>query len=137
MCKIDKDIFLRYLNHVLGFGTRASTLSAFGMTRELHHLLGRECQNLLELATDAHKDLLAFLWGTTFAACNISVAATWDALANCTGPDTDTVEALSDIADDSHDLAIAFLLQGLADGSEHNMEPQLVNINELFLLELV
>jgi hypothetical protein len=112
-------------------------MSAIRVARELNRLSRRELEHLLELAANVHEHFLALLHRSSLATCNIAVTAAWDALADCAGPDTDTVEALSDIDYDAHELAIIFLLECLADSSQHNVEPELVDGYVALLLELV
>jgi len=107
------------------------------MTRELHLLLRWQLQDFLEFTANIHENFFALFDRSSLATSNIAITTTWDALSNCASPDTDTVEALSDITDNTHDLAITFLLEGLTNGREHDMEPELINVNQSLVLELV
>ena len=125
------------LDCVLGLRTRAAAVCAVRVPRELDSFSGRQLQDLLELLADVHQHLLALLRRPTFASCDIAVSATGNALADCAGPDTDTVEALSDIDDNTHEFTIIFVLESLADCGKHNMEPEVVDWDIALLLELV
>lgn len=105
-----------HLDGELGLRTGATTVSTIGVTRELNSLCCWDFQDLLELAANVHQNLLALLWRTALATSNISISPAGNALANCAGPDTDTVEAFSYIDDDSHKLSIILILKSLADG---------------------
>jgi hypothetical protein len=107
------------------------------MARELDCFSSRELQDLLELLADIHENLLALLRGSALASCNITVAATRDALADGAGPHADTVETLSDVNDDTHQFTIIFLLESLADRRKHDVEPEFVNGDAALVFELV
>lgn len=112
-------------------------MCSLGVARELEHLVGGQLQDLLDAAADGHENLLALLGGPAFAAGHVTVAAVGYALADGTGPDTDTVEGLADVDDNAHDLTILLVLQRVADGGQHDMQPQLVDVDVALLLELV
>lgn len=112
-------------------------MCSLSVARELEHLVGRQLQDLLDAATNGHEDLLALLGSPALAAGHIAVAAVRYALADGTGPDTDTVEGLADVDDNAHDLAILLILQRVANGGEHDMQPQLIDVDVALLLELV
>lgn len=125
------------LRRVLGLGSRAATVSTVGVARELDDLGVRQLQDLLELLADVREHLLALLGRPALAARNIAIATVGDALADSAGPGTDTVEALSDIDHDTHELSVALLLEGLADGSEHDVQPEVIDGDGALLLERV
>jgi hypothetical protein len=110
---------------------------AVRVTRELDRLSSRQLQDLLELLADVHENLLALLRRSTLASCNVAVSATGDALADCSSPDTDTVEAFSDVDNYTHELSVIFILERLADCCKHDMEPELVDRDAALVLELV
>ena len=112
-------------------------MRAVRVAREFDELGTGKLQDLLELPADVQQDILAFLLGAALASSNVAVATAGDALADGTGPDTNTVEALADVDHDAHDLAIALLLEGLADGREHDVQPQVVDGDGALLLERV
>lgn len=108
-----------------------------GVPRELDVLVGGQLENLLEALADVEEDLLALLWRSALTTGDVAIPATGNALANGAGPDADTEEGLSHVDDDAHDLAIVFVLEGLADGGHHGLQPQLVDVDAGFVLELV
>lgn len=112
-------------------------MRSLGVAGELEHLVGGELQDLLDTVADVDEDLLALLRGAALATGDIAIAAAGDALANGAGPDADTVEGLADVDDDAHDLTILLLLHGVSDGSQHDVQPQLVNVDAALVLELV
>lgn len=104
------------------------------VARELDIIGTRQLQDLLEFSANIQQDVSTLIHRSAFAACDVAVATARDALADSAGPDTDTIEALSHVDDNTHDLAVAFLLKGLADSGKHDMQPELVNRNA-FILE--
>ena len=125
------------LDRVLGFGARAATMCTIRMTREINRFTGRQLENLLKLATNVHQDILALLRRSSLATGNIAISATGNALADCASPDTDTVKALADVDNDTHELSVIFLLEGLANGRKHDVEPELIDRDVALLLELI
>lgn len=121
----------------LGSGTSATSVSGVGVTGELHLLAGRKLKNLLDPPAHAEEGLLALLGGATLAASHVTVTAARNGLADATRPDTNTVEGLADIDDHTHDLAIVLVLQGVADSGQHDVQPQLVDVDAALGLELV
>lgn len=112
-------------------------MCSLGVARELEHLVGGQLQDLLDAAADGHENLLALLGGPALAAGHVTVATVGYALADGTGPDTDTVEGLADVDDNAHDLTILLVLQRVANGGQHDVQPQLVDVDVALLLELV
>ena len=55
----------------------------------------------------------------------LGVLALWR-LPSCSRPQPDTPEGFADVDDDAHDLVVALVLQHLADGCEHDVEPGVV-----------
>jgi hypothetical protein len=51
-------------------------------------------------------------------------------------PETDTVEASPDVDHYTHDLVVLLILEVLANGCEHNVQPERVNVDGLLVLEL-
>lgn len=125
------------LDNELGLGTRAASMCAIGMSRELHRLIRGNCQDFFELSADILEDFLASLRGSSFPSCNVTVASTWDALSDRPRPHTNAEESLAYINNNSHHLSVVFLLEGLANGSKHHMKPHVVNRNAALVLELV
>lgn len=107
------------------------------MARELDGLGGGELQDLLEPGADGQEDLLALRLGATLAAADVAIPAVRNVLSYRTSPKADPVESLADVDDDTHDLAIVLILERLADGSKHDMEPELVDVDAALVLVLV
>ena len=107
------------------------------MAREVNLLTGWQLENFLKLAANIHQDLSSLLWRSSLTTSNVALSTTWDALSNCAGPDANTVEALADIDNDTHEFSIIFLLEGLTDGRKHDVEPKLIDRDVALLLELV
>lgn len=107
------------------------------MTRKLDGLVLRQLEDGLELTANSLQDLLALLNGAALAAGHVAVAAAGDALADGAGPDADAVEGLADVDDDAHDLAVVLVLERLADGRQHRVQPQVVDVDAALVLELV
>lgn len=122
---------------MLSLGSRAARVGAVGVARELDLLASRELKDLLEAATDVEEDLAALIVRATLSSRNVAVTTAGNALADGTGPDTNTEEGLADIDDNTHDLAVVLLLEGLADGGHHYLQPQVVDIDAALLLVLV
>lgn len=101
------------------------------MSRELDDVALLEAENLLEPSADRLEDLLA-LSGRAGAGL---VAG--KALADGSRPQTDTVEALTHVHHNTHHLAVSVVLQGLADGGQLGVEPQLVDGDGALVLERV
>ena len=112
-------------------------MNTIGVARELEDHGCRKLHDLLEAAADGHQDVLALICGPALSSSNIAVSTTGNALAYGAGPDADTEEGLADVDDDTHDFSIFLVLQGLADGGEHGVQPKLVDVDRTLLLELV
>lgn len=112
-------------------------MCSLGVARELEHLVGGQLQDLLDAAANGHENLLALLGGAALAAGHVAVATVGYALADGTGPDTDTIEGLADVDDNAHDLTVLLVLERVADGGQHDMQPQLIDVDVALLLELV
>lgn len=121
----------------LGLGPAAPRVRAVGVARELDGLGGGELQDLLQPAADGQENLLALGRGATLAAADVAIPAVRNVLSYRTSPKADPVESLADVDDDAHDLTVILLLERLADGSEHNMEPKLVDVDAALVLVLV
>ena len=125
------------LDCVLGLRTRAAAVCAIRVTGELDSLSSRKLQDLLELLANVHENLLALLRRSSLTSCNVAVSATGDALADCSSPDTNTIEAFSDVDNYTHELSVFFILERLANCCKHDMEPELVDRDAALVLELV
>jgi hypothetical protein len=105
-------------------------VGSIGVTRELDSLLVVELESSLEPLSDLHENLLALLGGAGLA------AVAWDGATNCSRPETDTVESSPDINDYAHDLVVLLILEVLANGGEHDVQPQCIDVDGLLVLEL-
>lgn len=125
-----------HLAGVLGLRTSAARVCRVGVTGKLNHLVGRQAEGLLEASTNLHQDLAALLWGPAFATCRVAVSTSGERLSDALGPETNTVEALANVDYDTHDLAILLVFECLTYSGEHNVEPKLVDVDGLLVLEL-
>jgi len=107
------------LDNILGFGSGAACMCCVCVPAEFKLLCCRKLKYFLESLANFHQILAT--------AC----------FSGCAGPETNTVEALSDVDNHTHDLALAFILQGLADCGELCVKPELVNVDQLLVLETV
>jgi len=109
------------LNNMLGLGPARSRMGALGMARELNNFPINKLQDLLEVLADLHQR--RFLWSASPTTGTLS-------------PETDSIEGLADVDNDTHDLLILIGLQGLADGSKHDVKPEVIDRNTTLILEL-
>lgn len=100
------------------------------VARELHHIRLLQPKHVLEPPADRLENFLA-LRGCAGA------LVTGVALAHSACPQTDTVEALAHVHDHAHDLVVVVALEGLADGSQLRVQPQIIDWNRALVLELV
>lgn len=128
MAQLDRDLSL---------GPSTTSMRSLGVARELEHLGGRQLQDLLDTVADVDEDLLALLRASTLSTSHVAVATVGDGLADGAGPDSDTVEGLANVYYDAHYLTVLLLLQGVADGGQHDVQPQLVDVDAALVLELV
>lgn len=112
-------------------------MGAVGVSGELDNLVCWQTQDLLESAADVLEDVLTLLKRSALSSGNIALTTTWDALANSAGPNTNTVKALADVDDNTHDLSVILVLQCLTNGGEHNVEPDVVDWHAALVLELI
>ncbi len=126
----DLDLWLRLLDAELGFRTSAAGVGSVGVARELDRLVVLELERLLEPLSNLQQNLLALLLGPALA----SIAG--DGAADSACPQTDTVEASPNVDDDTHDLVVVLILKVLANGSEHDVKPERVDVDGLLFLEL-
>jgi hypothetical protein len=111
----------RRLDGVLGLGSAGTGVGGVLVTRELDLLGAGKIKDVLEPLANLFQPLLAL---KRISALNGSLAL--GLLASSAGPQTDTPESLADVDDHTHDLVVLLVLEGLADGSEHDVEPSLV-----------
>lgn len=123
----DLDVWWNLLNAELGLRTSAARVGSLGVARELDDVVLLELERLLEPLSDLQQNLLALLLGPALA------CVAGDGAADSTCPQTDTVEASPNVDDDTHDFVVVLVLEVLADGSKHDMEPECIDV-DLFLL---
>ena len=108
------------------------------MPRKLHLLAILQLQHLLEFPAQIHKHLPRLLRRTSLPTRHIAVPTSRNALADRLGPQSQAVEALADIHHNTHDLAVIIIgFEGLANGGEHEVEPELVDGDGTLFFELV
>lgn len=112
-------------------------MCAVGVTGELDGFGGGKLQDFLEAAANGQEDLLALSLGTALAAADIAVPTVWNVLSYRTSPNSDPVESLANVDNDTHDLTIVFVLERLANGSKHDVEPKRVDVDAALVLVLV
>lgn len=105
-------------------------MGAIGVTGELDDIRLLKTEDVLEPPTDRLEDVLA-LCGCA------SGLVTGDTLADSASPQADTVETLAHVHDHTHDLVVAVALEGLADGGQLCVQPQVVDGDRPLVLELV
>jgi len=125
------------LCRVLGLCPRAACVRAVRVARELDQGGGGQLQDLLEAPADGHENLLALVVGAALAAGHIAIAAAGNALADGPRPDTNAVEGLADVDDDTHHLAVVLIFKRLADSAHHHLKPEAVDVDALLVLVLV
>ena len=125
------------LDSVLGLGTAASTMSAIRVAGELDDLAGGQVEELLEAVANVDEHLTALLGGAALAAGNVAISASGNALSYGASPHANAEEGLADVDDNTHDLTVLLILESLADGGEHDVQPNVVNGDAALLLELV
>jgi hypothetical protein len=97
------------------------------VSRELDSLIILELQGLLEPLADLVQHLATLLNRPALGLVGL-------AYTSC--PETDTVEATPNVDNDAHHLVIFLILKVLADGCEHNVEPERIDVDCLLVLEL-
>jgi hypothetical protein len=110
------------LDRVLGFSTGGTGVGRVGMAHELDGLLVCDLEDLLEAVADLHENSLRLLRGALRLASLGGVGL----CAGAAGPETNTVEGLANVDDDTHDLVVVIILELLANGAEQDMQPDVV-----------
>jgi hypothetical protein len=116
---------LASLAHVLGLCARTTGVRRVRVAGKLGLFVLVQAQRRLEAAANLHEHLAAHLGGPPLAA------------ARAAGPQPDAVEALAHVDDDAHDLAVVLVLERLADGGQHDVQPQRVDVDAALVLELI
>lgn len=125
------------LNSEFGLRTGATAVGGIGVTGELDRLVGRQLKNLLETLADLQQNVLALLDRAALTTGNVAIATVGNALANGAGPDSDAEESFADVDDNTHDLTILLVLEGFANGGQHRVQPDVVDVAVALLLEAV
>jgi hypothetical protein len=97
---------------------------------ELDSLVVLELESLLESPANLQKGVLALLLSPALA------LFTRDGTTNGTSPQTNTIESSSNVDNHAHDLVVFIILNVLANGGEHNVQPERVDVDGLLVLEL-
>jgi hypothetical protein len=121
-----------FLNGVFRLGTSAATMCAVGVTGELYHIRFLQPEDLLESATNVLQDIFPLSCRATF----VGLIAR-NVLSNGTGPQTNTVKALSDIHHNAHHFVVIVVLKGLSNGSKLRMQPEIVDRNGTLVFERI
>lgn len=130
-------VFYVFLDNVLRLCSRATSVSTVRVSRKLNLLAAGELKDLLESSANGQEDVAALFVCTALATGNVAIATTRDAFTNGASPDTDAVKSLADVDDNAHDLTVLLILERLANGAHHDLEPETVDINVALLLVLV
>lgn len=123
------------LHNHFGLGSCAAAVLCVKMTGELELFVGRKLQDSLEALANSHQDVASLLRGAALAAGSVTIAAAGNGLANGAGPHTDTEEGLADVHNNAHDLVVVLALEGLTNGSQHGVQPHLVNVDVALVAE--
>lgn len=105
-------------------------MGAICVSREFHNVGFLETEDILEPTADGLQDLLA-LGGVT------GDLVSWNTLANSSCPQTDTVEAFTDVHNNTHDLIVIIVFKGLTNRSQLSVQPQVVDRDGALVLERV
>jgi hypothetical protein len=125
-----KLVVQRTLDGKLGLRAGAAGMGSVRVARELYRLVLLELEGLLEPLADLEESLLTLLRGPGLA------LLAGDGAANCPCPETDTVEASPHVDHDAHDLIVLLVLKVLADGCQHDVQPERIDVDGLLVLEL-
>jgi hypothetical protein len=122
-CKFNKEIGRLFrLDRVLGLSAGGTGVGRVGVAHELDGLLVGDLENLLEAVADLHENGLRLLRG----ALGLALLGGVGLGAGAAGPETDTVEGLADVDDDTHDLVVVVVLELLTNSSEQDVQPDVV-----------
>lgn len=118
------------LDGVLGLGPGTTAVGAIRVSGKFHNIGFLETEDILETTTDGLQDILALGRGT-------SGLVSRNTLANSPCPQTNTVEALADVHNNTHDLVVIIILESLANRSQLSVQPQVVDRYGALVLERV
>ena len=106
------------------------------VARELDDFGLLQAKRLLEPLSDLHERVSTFVRAATFSTRNITIATAGKRLSDTLCPQADTIETLAHVDHDTHHLTVVFVFERFADGSEHHMQPEVVDGDTLLVLEL-
>jgi hypothetical protein len=116
-------------NGVLGLRASATSVRGIGVTRELDGVVVLELESCLESLSNLEESILALLGSPALAlAC--------DGATDGSRPETNAVEASPHVDNYTHDLVVILIFEVLANGGEHDVEPECVDVDRLLVLEL-
>jgi hypothetical protein len=98
-------------------------MSRICVSRELDTFRLWKIQRGLEIATNLHQSLFAI---TRFAF----------ARTDGTSPETDSVEALAHVNNNSLDFVVLFILESFANSSKHDVQPHGIDVDSFLVLVL-
>lgn len=124
------EVVMSPLDTELGFRASAAGMGGVGVSGKLDHVVVLELQRLLESSANLEQNLLALLL------CPSLASLTGNGATNGTCPEADTVEASPHVDNDTHDFVVILILEVLADGSQHDVQPKRVDVDCLFIFEL-
>lgn len=124
------------LTSKFGFRPRTAGVCGVGVSRELNHLCFLQHERILEPLSNLEQCLPAHFGSPALSTCGIAIATAGEWLANALGPEADTVEAFADVHHDTHDFAVVLVLERFTNGGEHNVQPQVVDVDGFLVLEL-
>lgn len=94
------------------------------MSHELDLLSRLESKNSLESLANLHEHSSALLSSPGWAAGSLCVGGS--RLASAASPQTDTVEGLADVDNDTHDFVVGVVLELLTNGSKEDVQPDVI-----------
>ena len=120
----------------LGRRARAARPRRVRVPRELDRLAVLQPERILKASANLDQDLAADVRGAALAAGAGAVATAGERLARAAGPQADAVEAFPHVDDDAHDLAVLLVFERLADGGQHDVQPDVVDVDGFAVAEL-
>jgi hypothetical protein len=106
----------------LSLGSAAARVGRVSMTAELDRLSLRQLQHNLEALANLLEPLLALL----LLLRTTGISTLTRSLTSGPGPETNTPKAFADVHDHTHDLIVVLVLERLADGGKHEVQPDII-----------
>jgi hypothetical protein len=119
-CPLNAEYVCHLLDGVFGLGSGTACVRCVAVATVLNLVIVVDLEHLLETGTNLLEDLLRRR-----------------ILAGSASPQPNSVEALSHIDHDTHDLIVSLVLESLADGGQLSMKPQFVNVDGFLVLESI